>query len=809
MKRTIPKILKRIPIILGILLGVLLLVQLGIYIYFQNNKGEFSEKISSLLSEKINGELKFADIDISFYKNFPTLSLQLNKVVVTDTLFAQHKLKTIELESAYLKMGARAMLDGNLVVKQLTLTDGKIHLFTDNADYTNLSIFPTDENKDSDQKLQIKKLRLEDVQLFVENRPKRKKFDILFSTLQCQLANKKNNLIIKSKIDAKVKELNFNIDRGGFLVKKNLSGLLNVSVDQDKKVVKIVKSKMTAGGEDIFMAGQFKQEEEDIYFNMSFHAPKGNFNSLLTSLPTFYQSKLDQAQVKNDIDVKAILRGKLNYPDTPSARILISTRNNEIKTEAGTLSKASFDYEFYNFRDSTKSHGDENSYIAFKNLSATWKNIPFKSKKLTIVNLKKPYLRVDLKSQFKSELLSAFTEGTMKLKNGKTRVNVIYKGPLLEKDNRTRSLDGSLVLADADVNYLPYETTFTDCNAQIYFKENDVYFRNVNFKRKQDAISMEGNAQQFLNYLFNDPGKIAIKWNVQAQQLHIENYLSFINRTRQSANTNTAAQLSKVSRKLAEFTDKSAMKLSLKLNNIYYQNFSSERVVAEILLLEHAIAIKNAKMNFRRGTVALAGNISIKDALKKFSVKTKIQNVDIPDLLLACDDFGQKTFCKDNINGKINLDAQLVGKLNKDASLRPKSLSGKLSYDIKKASLVEFEPLQKVKKFILRSRDLANLDIRNLSGQLYMKNGLVNIPLTEVNTSVLNIFMQGDYGINSGTDIDMLIPLRNPKKDEIKAAKGKKINKKRGLKIYLNAKDDASGKVQFSLLKRADRPSFE
>jgi len=808
MLKTKNKYLKQILIFFGSIIGILLFVQLGVYIYFQNNKEDFKEKIISLLSEEINGNIAFEDIDISFYKNFPTTAILIDKLTVSDSLFSNHNINAIELDQVYLKVDAWSILHGDVLVRQLTLTDGKIHFFTDNSNYTNLRIFPTNKKQKESQNLKIKKIKLEKVQLFVEDRPKKKKFNLLFEKMQSTISRENSIVHIKSKIEAKVGELNFNEVRGGFMVDKDLTGQLNFTIDQDNKTCKIEKSEMVAGGEALSLNGNINKIKEDIFFNLAFHAPNGNYKNLLTSLPIFYQKKLNKASVKNDIDIKAYLNGKFNYPDTPALRVLISTENNEIVSDAGTFSKVSFEYEFYNFLDSTKGRTDENTYISFKNLSATWKNIPFSSEKLTIVNLNKPFLKVDITSQFKSELLSAFTEGTMTFKKGNTAAAITYKGPLLERDTRKRSLDGTLALQDAEVKYLPYQATFTDCNAKIEFKGSDVIFRNINLQRKQDVFNMQGEAKRFLNYYFNDPGKIAINWNVQAQQLHLENYINFINRQR-STQSKTTKKLSKVSKKLADFTDKSTMNLSLKLNNIYYQNFSSKQVVAKIALLENAIAVREAKLNFGHGTITLAGKIAIDKALKNFNMKTKVQNIDIPDLLTSCNNFGQPTFCKDNITGKINLDAQLNGKLNKDASLKPNSLFGKLNYNIQEGALVDFEPLEKIEKYILRSRDLTNLEVRNLAGQLIMKKGLVSIPITEVNTNAFTIFMQGTYGIKSGTDMALLIPLRNPKKDEIKESEGIEVDKKRGLKIYLQALDDKDGKVQFSWLKRADRPSFK
>ena len=157
MKISLPKILKRVLQSIGLLFGIFILIQVSLYIYFQNNREAFQQQITELLEEEFNGNISFDNIDISFFKNFPMTSIQMNNLVITDSLYDIHKVKAIELDKVYIKVGTYSVIKGTVNVKKLTLTDGTINFFTDSSSYSNLHIFPQKE-KDEGQDLQVKNL---------------------------------------------------------------------------------------------------------------------------------------------------------------------------------------------------------------------------------------------------------------------------------------------------------------------------------------------------------------------------------------------------------------------------------------------------------------------------------------------------------------------------------------------------------------------------------------------------------------------------------------------------------------------------
>jgi hypothetical protein len=108
----------------------------------------------------------------------------------------------------------------------------------------------------------------------------------------------------------------------------------------------------------------------------------------------------------------------------------------------------------------------------------------------------------------------------------------------------------------------------------------------------------------------------------------------------------------------------------------------------------------------------------------------------------------------------------------------------------------------KLGAFAFPNRNFSNITLKDLKNTLVIQGKTVSIPPMHIESSVLNVFMQGVYGFSSGTDISMQIPLRNPKKDEFILDKEEKDKRStRGIVLNMHAVDGADGKVKFKLGK--------
>jgi len=121
------------------------------------------------------------------------------------------------------------------------------------------------------------------------------------------------------------------------------------------------------------------------------------------------------------------------------------------------------------------------------------------------------------------------------------------------------------------------------------------------------------------------------------------------------------------------------------------------------------------------------------------------------------------------------------------------------------AALVGFEPLEKVGRFIFRSRNLSNVELEKLNGTLTLRGDKVDISPMKVNSTVLNFDVKGVYGFNNGTNIALDIPLRDPKKSaDIIDKEERELARMKGIVLHLKAVDE-NGEIKIRWNKKRDR----
>jgi hypothetical protein len=74
----------------------------------------------------------------------------------------------------------------------------------------------------------------------------------------------------------------------------------------------------------------------------------------------------------------------------------------------------------------------------------------------------------------------------------------------------------------------------------------------------------------------------------------------------------------------------------------------------------------------------------------------------------------------------------------------------------------------------------------------------------QINSSALNFNVKGTYALGNGTNVEMDIPLRNPKGDENLTRSEKREARMRGIVLHLKAVDDEKGGIKIRWNKDHD-----
>ena len=786
----------------GILLSLILIAWIAFAAYVQSHKKELLSSITTQLNENLNGTLTIEKMEPALISGFPGISVTLSNILLRDSLWARHKHDVMKAKEAYVSVDAFSMLRGDPTIKNIRINNGSLYFYTDSSGYSNTDLFKkpsANKSNEENAKKKINKVELRNVNLVIDDVPKTNYFAFNINRFSGNLNYNTKGWTGKVTLDALVKTLAFNTRLGSFIKNKVLKTSLKIRFDDKTKEFSVPNQKINIGGNDFQVGAKFAFSETNSDYALDIKIPSISFKDAKEVFSPNISKRLKYYELEKPLSAEASIRGKLKVKQDPKIVASWKVDDNTLIADGETITNCSFIGSYNNERIKNKGFKDSNSVIGLYKLKGSWHEIPFSSDSITISNLKFPVIAGKFKSTFAlKKLNSVLGNQTFSFQQGDAELDLTYKAPYFNQDQGQRFINGNIQISNAALTYLPRNMPFKNVRARLKFSGQDLFLQNINVRSGSSSLQMEGSIRNFLNLYYTDPKKIQIDWNIKSPQIDLGQFLSFLGR-RKSGNIASATKLSK---QMDQVLDQASVDLNMQVNKIIYKKFVARNVNSRLTLKQQGIGINDVSLSHAGGRLKIQGNIDQSGAINKVSLKTKIQNANIQELFFAFSNFGQDAITAQNLSGIFSANCNVTGSLKDNGDVVPRSIKGTVFFNLKNGALINFEPLEKIGGFAFAKRDFSNITFKNLSNTLSFQGNSVSIPPMQIESSVLNIFLEGIYGFSSGTNIAMQVPLRNPKKDEFVADKNEKERRsKKGIVINVRAVDGEDGKVKFKLGK--------
>ncbi len=788
------RIIYRILIIMLVAVGAL---YWAVSRYVSRHQDEIIRTVSANLNEQISGDLKIGSVTISLFQDFPDVSIVLHHVSLQDSLFKLHRRPVLQINEARVEVSPVSLLSGSPDIQKICFINGDVDMFTDSTGYSNISGLFLKKNNNRPLK-KIPKIGFSDIRLSYSDTKKKKLFEIVFDDLDAKFTRRKKELRIAIQTVSTVKECNFNTDKGSFLKNKALDGRFQVVYSFDSKRLDIPKNTLKIDKTPMQWKGNFSFATSPVLFNIQLNGEHVMFYDVAAMLSPAISSKLSFIKVHKPVDLSGIINGRMQYRDTPEVYVSWRVRNNDIMTPVGKIDKTGFEGYFSNYHVRNNNHSDKNSIIVLKNVKANWLLIPFRSDSIKIYDLQHPYIECNVNAAFSSRLLNPIIGGeSFLLGDGRVMMDINYKGRLKRIDSIQPSFNGYLSLEDASLKYLPRNLFFKKCNALLQFRGADIIMKNVMAQTSKSTITMDGVATDFFTRFSRSPDSIQINWNVKSGYIDFSDFNSFLQPRKRK--NGIVKNSSKLARNLDKVLDASKVNLCVRVDTLNYRQFTAKNIMADIVLRSKETDIQQIILTQSGGTIQVTGNLKQQDSVtNKFGITADVQGVDVGQLFYSFENFGQDALSSENLRGMFSAHASAAGLLQSKGRIVPNSITGTVDFELVNGALVHFKPFERVGKTIFKKRNLSNVVLKKVSNTFTIDKNKVIIPPMLIESSALNIKIAGVFGFDRGTDISLEIPLKDPRKYDVRMNDSGKLVNKRGLILYLKAIDDGTGNVKIT-----------
>ncbi len=795
--------------VIGIILLVILALYFAMGLILSNRKDKILTEVNTFTKETFKGDIKIGDLNVSSIKYFPSIALEIKDVVVKDSLWADHKNTLIKADLAYAKVFPWAILFGNLEVNNITLKNAVIDIHVDENGYSNLSAF--DKRKKKTEKKEkkssflnptIDKIVLQNVTLSSENELKGKSFSLSINSMKAAVNQVNNGWEARIRLNSRINDLTFKKQNGSFAKGMALNSNLELKYDPDAKNIHITSDNFSLEKNKFTLDANFGIKGNS-KFNIKFYHPAIAFKEASAIVSNNIKSKLEKFDLKKPIEVTCTISGDLKVKGTTKIHVVAPVKNNELTAVDQVFTNCSFVGEFTNNYLDNGTFDNFNSAILLRDFKGNFESIPFVTKDLMVLNLKEPIASGSVESAFDIKKLNAFfKDDFLKFTKGSAKFKVKFKSDVVNLKISKPFIEGFITIEPSDFTYVPKNLKFKNNSMSLEFTSDKLIVNNITLGAAESSIDIKGFSNNFMEFYYNHPEKIVLNCNVYSKNLDLKDFTFLTDRSKPKKTSHI-----KDSNFLRTALNSHGISADIKVDRLKHDKFTGEDVIAQIDIVNDQIILKQASIKSCKGSLFIKSRISSGQSGNPFELLVKASRVDAQDLLRSFDNFGSKTITANTIRGTVSLDLNATGKMN-NGKMVENSMKGDLDFRLNNGAFVNFKPLENIGKYVFPKRDFKNITIDNLEGNVTINNGIMTLEPMELNTSVINLDLAGDYGMKGGTDLQVDVHLRNPQKDEAEVNReAKEKNRKKGTTIHLNLIDDKKGGTKIKLKTKNEKLS--
>lgn len=714
-----------------IFLSAFLLVSVASAILLYSNRDKLTKMVIDELSTQLIAPVKVESVSVSLNK-FPSAAVLLNEVY-SSGVNSEETDSLIHAKSVFLEFSLWKMLFSDLVIDDISIEDGQINIARSRKGEFNYQIWKSGGDSTGS----------------------------IFSLERIQLRNIKSSYT-DSKTDFELQTLirkawlKGSFDPSSYLITVDSELSNTSSVSKGKSTLKDMELALSfdlegSDGLNKLSNGQLKAYALDVGFSMEFSGSEWSLlaNSKATDANALYSLALEQGWYdageasldiagKLDLNAKASSKGKateLELAFIGKSVNLKTEQNIELRkmdlTGVYTLNGKSDKLVIDQFSGESKT-GTLNG-------------------QLEIEDLDRPRLSMELHSQvdFK-EYMSFVPSDTIESPSGKVKVDLNFSGAFSSlKDLRVQDLkrsraSGTMQLENIAFGLKDTDKRIKDLDALLNFDNNDLRVESFIFNLNKSDLYLSGTFRNFLAFLFFEDEVLVVDANMKSQEVRLADFLF---------------ESEGEAKYRLDFVEHVSLDIDLEVDKFLFEKFYASSFRGRLLADKHRIEVKDLRMNMDKGSVSGAFGIDKKQENQNtVNADLEVDGVDIHDLFVSFDNFGQESIKADNIFGKADSRLQFTASMDDNLRIAPSSIDLKAAVNIKDGNLKNYAPMTALSNYA-RIEELRDVRFEDLTNSISISNSMINIPAMAIRSNVMNLDINGTHDFDNNIDYGLKLKL--------------------------------------------------
>lgn len=717
----------------------------SVYLY----KDRLIQRFIEEMNQSINTPVHVDNLDISLWKYFPYISVDLNNVKIEES-YEWSDAPLLTAKKIALSFHPIEIINGNYTVKQLHISEAMLAIKIDRKGINNFSIFKSN-TASGNTTFDISKVTFQNVEMTYEDLQADKILHFSTRQLAASLDVINNVYYITAKGDAKSHHIIFSGNT--FLKDVSLNANTKVKYNSQSKQVSIAPSAIEVYNSDFRLSGSYELSNSDIDISLS--NDQTNLQTIIALIPDRYTTGLNKYNSKGEGFFELKLKGNFNNNNFPSINIDFGLSNASIfhpdfSTELDSVSLTG-NYQSPNFMKLT------NTSLSLSNVTGRLGSHPFSSS-IAIKNFNNPFIDLNFKGNLEiNMLLNFYPNNEIDSASGIIASDITLKGSIndLEKKSTVKNVktSGELDLQDVSFLHKASNIPFDNLNGILIFNNNDLALTNFSGKIGSSDFLLNGIFKNFAAFVLLDNQPLGIEADLSSTLIDLDELLSG-NFT--STQSETEAYSFSISSNLQ-------LKFNCDIEQLKFRRFLGNNLRGDLLVKNQVAATNNISVKTMDGNLSLTGSADAStDSVFVYS-EVELNKIALDQLFFVFENFKQDFLVDSHLKGSANATISAFLAFDKHLNFNAKELVSDVSATITNGELNNFEPMQNLSDY-LDGEELSALRFSELQNDIHIENETIYIPKMEINSNATNITIGGTHTFDQHINYNVVAPLNNRKK---------------------------------------------
>lgn len=757
-----------------VFLGIVLVLT-GFLFYLLSNKAQIKEYALDEINKQLTVKLEINEVDITLFRQFPKVSLDLKDVSIADPLRkGRHLLRAGHI---YAGFNLYDIIRRNYTIRLITIDEGTVSLYTGKKGQSNYFIFRKAENEtEGSFLLSLKEVKLNGVETEYINEQNGQQHSVLFrsASLYGDFSERGERIGIKGDLTAR----KLKSDR--MLLVKNKPMKLDLVVKTDHRSGTFIFEKGYVDIDQLRLSftGRIVNKPAAVHFDLETSARDLDIRSLLSLLPL--ERLPGDLESDGDLYLSGTIRGDAGANSSPAIRFSFGVKEGSLRKGNGTaLKNISLKGEFSN----GSRHNMQSSQVSITDLYFTLNGAPINGH-FTLSNFSDPLLITSLKGQLPARDLLGFLQNeTIKSADGILDFDIDFNGKVSNLNTNkwlNNQSKGNVSVALENITFRQNDRTIRKLRADLSLENRNALIRMFEAEIDQSDIRVSGRLNNVIPYLLL-PGQ-PLEADITYQSNHID-LNSFI------------MPLSPVSmddsKKGFALPENIVIDAAVKTTRLVYKTFSASNVSANVHWKGKKIMVENLSAQTLDGSIRMDGEVeNARDGRFLISTTSTLSNIDINAMFRSCKEFGQDELTSKHIQGRLSGTIDLVSVWNNNLECDLNKLYALCQVEIRNGELNGYKPLEALGKYV-DVNELRNLKFADLRNTIEIRNRTIFIPAFDIRNNALNLTLAGSHTFENYIDYRVRIRLNELLKKKRRPS-ANEFNEEEtpdgGLNLYLSMK---------------------